>query len=220
MFNGLIYNLVISPDTGRVWLDRNLGATQVCTSSTDSACYGDLYQWGRAKDGHESRTSATTVAPAMIVADLEPSITPGHSDFITTIAIEDWIDNGSSRANAWKDGGVNNICPAGFSPLTDAEMKADTISATTTVTNANTAFSSFLNWSITGRRNAKDGVLHNVGLVGSLWSVSNVRPSWWPVALSPSSATWRLSFLGGLAGFVDFTPYYRSSDLSVRCIKA
>jgi hypothetical protein len=49
-----------SPDTGKVWLDRNLGARQVCTSSTDAACYGDLYQWGRAKDGHESRTSGTT----------------------------------------------------------------------------------------------------------------------------------------------------------------
>jgi hypothetical protein len=42
--------------TGKVWLDRNLGARQVCTSSTDAACFGDLYQWGRAKDGHESGT--------------------------------------------------------------------------------------------------------------------------------------------------------------------
>jgi hypothetical protein len=41
-------------------LARNLGALQVCTSSTDAACFGDLYQWGRAKDGHESRTSGTT----------------------------------------------------------------------------------------------------------------------------------------------------------------
>jgi hypothetical protein len=57
VFDGLEYKLVLSPDTGRVWLDRNLGARQVCTSSTDAACYGDLYQWGRAKDGHESRTS-------------------------------------------------------------------------------------------------------------------------------------------------------------------
>jgi hypothetical protein len=56
-FNGLTYGLVLSPDTGRVWLDRNLGASQVCTSVTDTACYGDLYQWGRAKDGHESRDS-------------------------------------------------------------------------------------------------------------------------------------------------------------------
>jgi hypothetical protein len=29
VFNGLTYGLVLSPDTGRVWLDRNLGASQV-----------------------------------------------------------------------------------------------------------------------------------------------------------------------------------------------
>jgi hypothetical protein len=47
LFNGLTYALVTSPDTGKVWLDRNLGARQVCTSSTDAACFGDLYQWGQ-----------------------------------------------------------------------------------------------------------------------------------------------------------------------------
>jgi len=41
-------------------MDRNLGASRVATSSTDSAAYGDLYQWGRATDGHEKRTSGVT----------------------------------------------------------------------------------------------------------------------------------------------------------------
>jgi hypothetical protein len=36
-FKGLTYKLVTSPDTGRVWLDRNLGATQVATKVDDSA---------------------------------------------------------------------------------------------------------------------------------------------------------------------------------------
>jgi hypothetical protein len=52
LFKGLTYRLITSPNPPhRVWLDRNLGASQVCTSVTDTACYGDLYQWGRAKDG-------------------------------------------------------------------------------------------------------------------------------------------------------------------------
>ena len=51
---------VTNPTTGKIWMDRNLGASQVATSSTDANAYGDLYQWGRAADGHESRTSATT----------------------------------------------------------------------------------------------------------------------------------------------------------------
>jgi hypothetical protein len=37
-------------------MDRNLGASQVATSSTDPASYGDLYQWGRPADGHQIRT--------------------------------------------------------------------------------------------------------------------------------------------------------------------
>ena len=53
------YGTVVNPVTGKVWLDRNLGSTQVATSSTDAASYGDLYQWGRAADGHQVRTSAT-----------------------------------------------------------------------------------------------------------------------------------------------------------------
>jgi hypothetical protein len=51
-FNNLVYSTVTSPDTGKVWLDRNLGATQVATSKTDSAAYGHYYQWGRNDDGH------------------------------------------------------------------------------------------------------------------------------------------------------------------------
>src|SRR5690554_918324 len=37
---------ITSPGTGEIWMDRNLGASQVATSSTDEAAYGDLYQWG------------------------------------------------------------------------------------------------------------------------------------------------------------------------------
>jgi hypothetical protein len=40
----------------------SVGATQVATSFDDSAAYGDLYQWGRAKDGHEDRTRNSTSA--------------------------------------------------------------------------------------------------------------------------------------------------------------
>jgi hypothetical protein len=37
---------VTNPATGKIWMDRNLGATQVATSSTDANSFGDLYQWG------------------------------------------------------------------------------------------------------------------------------------------------------------------------------
>jgi len=58
--NGTLYGTVVSPTTGRVWLDRNLGADRVCTGSNDEACYGDVYQWGRDYDGHQDRHSEIT----------------------------------------------------------------------------------------------------------------------------------------------------------------
>ena len=46
--------------TGKIWMDRNLGATQVAQSSSDKASYGYLFQWGRSSDGHQKRSSFTT----------------------------------------------------------------------------------------------------------------------------------------------------------------
>jgi hypothetical protein len=66
---------VINPITGRTWMDRNLGASQVATSSTDANSYGDLYQWGRRADGHQCRTSPTT-------STLSSTDQPGHGKFI------------------------------------------------------------------------------------------------------------------------------------------
>ena len=103
LLNGIEYLTVTSPDTGKFWLDRNLGASQVCTSSTDSSCYGNLYQWVRNDDGHES-SSTTTVTRAS-------NINPGHTNFITQT---DWTtadSSGEDRSSSWTDGGTNG--PAG-----------------------------------------------------------------------------------------------------------
>ncbi len=165
LFHGLAYSVVTSKKTGRVWLDRNLGARQVCTSSTDEACYGDLYQWGRAKDGHESRTSGTTTTRASSIT------TPASNDFILNNS-GDWV-SGTTVSNSkltavWRDGGVNDICPAGFSVPNTDELKADTIDSG--VSNTATAFSSFLRLPAAGSRNKFDGGLNNLGSVAFLWS--------------------------------------------------
>jgi hypothetical protein len=87
-------------------------------------CYGDLYQWGRAKDGHESRTSGTTTTRASSIT------TPASNDFILNNS-GDWV-SGTTVSNSkltavWRDGGVNDICPAGFSVPNTDELKADTV---------------------------------------------------------------------------------------------
>ncbi len=40
-----IYKTVKSPYTGRLWLDRNLGASRVCISSNDISCYGSYFNF-------------------------------------------------------------------------------------------------------------------------------------------------------------------------------
>ena len=104
LLNGIEYLTVTSPDTGKIWLDRNLGASQVCTSSTDSSCYGNLYQWGRNDDGHES-SSTTTVTRAS-------NINPGYANFITQTIGQRLIVQ-ERTAVVPCDGGTNVICPAG-----------------------------------------------------------------------------------------------------------
>jgi hypothetical protein len=88
--------------------DRNLGATRVAASSTDTEARGYYYQWGRNDDGHEFSLSTTPT--------LATSITPATNAFITSTSTStgaDWttIDrDGSLRTAAWADGGVNDIC--------------------------------------------------------------------------------------------------------------
>jgi hypothetical protein len=92
-FQGLDYGFVYNSTTERIWLDRNLGASQVAASSTDSDSYGDLYQWGRSPDGHQVRTSALHDGDV----DGKPTFAKESGDwdgkFITTTSsINDWLD--------------------------------------------------------------------------------------------------------------------------------
>ncbi|SMN16318.1 hypothetical protein CRYPA_155 [uncultured Candidatus Thioglobus sp.] len=165
-FNGKTY-LTVTSATGRVWLDRNLGATQVATSSTDSAAYGHLYQWGRNDDGHESRSSATT-------ATLATAITPGTNTFITiNSSPHDWTTadrTGSSRTNAWNSGGTNDICPVGFSVPLESELEAERASWATN--NASGAYGSNLKIPVAGYRHRTDGRLGRRGEEVHMWSRS------------------------------------------------
>ncbi|CAB9544058.1 Cadherin domain protein [Bathymodiolus brooksi thiotrophic gill symbiont] len=205
LFKGLTYKTIASPDRNRVWLDRNLGATRVATSSTDSAAYGHLYQWGRNDDGHEDRTNAntsTTLANGIINA--------GTTLFIKKTFIPyDWTradSSGAARSSAWEVDGTNNVCPAGFSVPTEADMNADTLSAITTkIINKAVAFSSFLKLPVAGFRFSEHGLFGSVGNYGHYWTRS-----------TEGTRTRTLDFRDDQAYFHG---NYRAHGVSVRCIK-
>ncbi len=143
--------IVTNPVTGRTWMDRNLGASQVATSYTDDAAYGDLFQWGRLSDGHESRTSTTT-------NNSSSTDDPGHSLFI--LASNDW--RSPANDSLWQGvDGINNPCPPGFRLPTEAEFEAEFQSWTSS--DAAGAFNSPLKLTLTGARSRMSGQIGNVG---------------------------------------------------------
>src|SRR5690554_1490275 len=152
-----------NPTTGKTWMDRNLGASQVATSSTDAAAYGDLYQWGRCSDGHEKRTSVTT-------STLSTNDVAGHGNFITTESITNYDWRNPQNALLWQGvAGTNNPCPTGYRIPTDAEFIAEFNSWGSQ--NSAGAFASPLKFSIGGRRGS-DGTITSVfvGQIGFYWS--------------------------------------------------
>jgi uncharacterized protein (TIGR02145 family) len=152
---------VTNPTTGRIWMDRNLGATQVATSSTDANSYGDLYQWGRRSDGHQCRTSATTTT-------LSSTDQPANASFILS-PNSPWDWRSPQNDNLWQGvNGVNNPCPGGYRLPTEAELEAERLSWSSN--NAQGAFASALKLPMAGFRDYSGGSLSSVGSGGYYWS--------------------------------------------------
>ena len=162
-----VYGTVVTA-TGRTWHDRNLGATRVCTSMTDTACFGDYYQWGRNADGHQLQTSATIATQAPNVTDV------GHGNFITSTSAEqyDWgfvaDQNGATRTVNWSATDGSSVCPVGFRLPTKQELENERISEG--IYDHYSAYDSALKLPAAGARSPSDGALTRQGTVGYLWS--------------------------------------------------
>ena len=182
--------------TSRIWMDKNLGATQVATSSIDAAAYGDLYQWGRGTDGHQIRTSPNT-------STLSTTDAPGNVGFILAPSSPyNW--RSPQNTNLWQGvNGTNNPCPSGFRLPTDVELDAER--ATWSAQNAAGAFGSPLKFAVAGYRNSSNGSLNFVGSYGYYWS-STVDGAY----------SRYLSFYSSSANMYS---NYRAYGFSVRCIK-
>ncbi|MBL4939344.1 MAG: DUF11 domain-containing protein, partial [Lutibacter sp.] len=194
---GLPNGDVTNPKTGDTWMNKNLGANQVATSSTDPLAYGDLYQWGRLTDGHEKRTSST-------IATVSNTDIPGHNRFITVNNTADW--RVPANNNLWLGvNGINNPCPTGYRLPTAAELNAERLSWTSN--DAAGAFTSPLKWTLAGKR-LNNGGIYSLGGHGTYWSSTSSNTF--------ASYSSYLSILSNNALIHDFV---RVQGYSVRCIK-
>jgi uncharacterized protein (TIGR02145 family) len=192
--------LTVTSKTGRIWMDRNLGASRVATSSNDSEAFGYLYQWGRGSDGHQIRNSLTT----NILSNTDQ---PGNGLFILAPDINygDW--RSSQNNNLWQGvNGINNPCPTGFRIPTFEEWKQEVLSWSTR--DASGAFNSPLKLTIGGQRSSDSGFNGNLRFT--------VSGYYW------SSSTWDLQTVAeiriGSLGY-DIGAFVRSNGNSCRCIK-
>ena len=146
---------------GQCWKSFNLGATQVAIADNDEAAYGDLYQWGRRADGHQSRDSSITTNG---VTNQSPTDVPGHGNFILGSA--DW--RATQNDFFWQGiGGVNNPCPQGFRLPTKKEFENEINSWS--LINAAGAYDSPLKLTVGGYRGMIDGLIHQSGTHGYYW---------------------------------------------------
>jgi hypothetical protein len=187
---------VTNPTTGRIWMDRNLGATQVATSSTDANAYGDLYQWGRRSDGHQCRNSTTT-------STLSSIDQPANGSFIlTTSSPHDWRN--PQNTNLWQGvNGVNNPCPSGYRVPTETEWNSERL--TWNSNNPAGAFASQLKITLAGGRGGGGGGIFGV--------TTNIH--YWSSSIDANRSRELLS-TGTIVGMNSVS---RSQGNTVRCIK-
>ena len=186
----------VSSAGSKCWLDRNLGATEVATSTPNVNSYGDLFQWGRGDDGHQSRSSGTT--PTLSGTDV-----PGNANFILAPNTPfDW--RSPQNTNLWQGvSGTNNPCPSGYRLPTDTELITEYTSWIPS--NASGALVSPLKLPMVGYRSNSSGNIGDVGSYGNYWSST----------VSTTNSTLLLIS----SGSASMSSNSRAFGYSVRCIK-
>jgi len=209
-YNGQQVSYGTVESNGRCWLDRNLGASQVASSSTDHLAYGDLFQWGRVADGHQlinwaSSNQGTPVNSTTSI--LSNNDIPSHSNFITNTNIPyDW--RSPQNNNLWQGvSGVNNPCPNGWRLPTETEWNTERQNWSSQ--NSLGAIASPLKLPLAGLR------LGSFGSIGSLVDIGSYGYCWAStVDVSNSKMLVYYSSGANVNG-----GSLRSGGASVRCIK-
>lgn len=146
---------------GNIWLQQNLGSSQVATSSTDADAFGDLFQWGRWDDGHQKRNSATSnVMPS---PNNPTGLGGGTPEFLT--ASSDWWTDGvitdkwehANPADVTEDNGCDPCKALGNGWEMPTQEDWTQIVEAENISNVASAFTSTLKLTVGGSRNASGG---------------------------------------------------------------
>ncbi|WP_439338024.1 FISUMP domain-containing protein [Thalassobellus citreus] len=207
--------------TGQIWMDRNLGAQQIATAYNDHLSYGDLYQWGRGSDGHQTIVWISSTAS-------DSAEQSNDTETLATTAVPSdgnawdgkFIKNDSSSKNwlttpdvtLWQGvTGTNNPCPSGYRIPTQVEFEAEHNNGGTgfwgtgsAQNNRVGAYASVLKLPSVGYRNF-DGSLKTLGITGYYWT-------------STVSGT-KMFYLFFNTSNTSYTNVSSAFGLSVRCIK-
>ena len=182
----------------KIWMDRNLWASQVATSKTDSAAYWDYFQWGRWDDGSQLYNSTTTTTKYSVN---DPLTVENPSKFVT------WTDWRSSRTDTLWASWIN--IPTWWRLPTKDEWVALCTAESITDTNSSTkAFNSTLKLTVAGLREfdiaGYDGC---IGINWHYWASTPNTDNGYAMVVTPKNIYPALD-------------YYRSFGFPIRLIKA
>jgi hypothetical protein len=204
---GVNYYNVISPHTGRSWLDRNIGASRVCQTYNDSLCTGGYFQYGRGLDGHQLPSSPET---NVLFDDIDNTT----NAFVFNANQNEWTTDDSDvsiRHARWQATDGSSVCPAGFRVPTIDELTAETVDVG--VNGSQAAFDSFLKLPTAGIRLPDldpDGNHYDLGIGSIAW--------YWSTDPSFDSGSAPQRALSFSTSYLSANQKRRDEGMSVRCI--
>lgn len=199
------YSTVRGKD-GKIWLQQNLGSTQVATSMSDEESYGDLFQWGRWDDWHQVRNSPTTGTPS----PNSPDGLVGISSFITgswwagNALTDEWM--GNSAASISSNEGFDPCKAIGQEWKMPSQTDWAALQNAEVINNPTAAYNSTLKLPAAGYRGSTTGDFTFVGQRGYYWSST------------PSSSGAKYFYIGSVLGNTA-AGGPRGQGQSVRCVK-
>ncbi|MBB6371101.1 T9SS type A sorting domain-containing protein [Chryseobacterium shigense] len=157
---------------GKIWLQQNLGSSQVASAMGDEASYGDLFQWGRWDDGHQLRNSATAAPTSPNSPDglngLNAFIIGSPSWWGTFAATDKWTASNPANVSGTAGADPCRAVGSGWKMPSQAEW-TDIVNAEN-MDNPGTAYNSRLKLPASGYRSSSSGALTFTGQRGYFWS--------------------------------------------------